>query len=109
MIRIKQNDTRPYATATLTRGNAVVDLTQASSVTFKMRRRTGVDLVVDAMAVITDAAGGEVEYRWSDGDTATPGEYFAEWEVLWVDSSKETFPTIAQDLVLILSDLDGST
>lgn len=109
MIRIKQNDTRPFATASLTRGTAAVDLTDASQVRFKLRRRGQVDLTVDAAGIITDAATGAVEYRWSDGDTDDAGEYFAEWEVLWIDSSVETFPTIGQDICLIFADLDGST
>lgn len=108
MIHIKQNDRRPAAPATLKRGDAVVDLTAATSVTFKMRQIHKLDLKVNNTVYVVDASVGQVEYRWGVGDTDTPGEYLAEWEVLWSDGTTETFPTVDYDIVLITSDLDGS-
>lgn len=108
MINIKQNDTRPAAATILSRGDVIVDLTQATSVTFKMREQGRLDLKVNAGATITDMTGGAVEYRWSIGDTDTVGMYDAEWEVLWADNTVETFPTLATDIVRIGGDLDGS-
>jgi hypothetical protein len=104
MIYIKEGDRRPVATTVLSRGSQIVDLTLAISVTFKMREESESHLTVDATAVITDAAAGEVEYRWDIGDTDQPGQYRAEWEVIWNDGTNETFPTLGFDPVLI----DGS-
>lgn len=105
---IKQNDRRPQAATILKRGTTVVDLTLASSVTFIMRNpyKTG-DPKVRSSAVILDAEAGSVEYRWLSGDTDTPGEWFAEWEVTWGDGTTETFPTVGYDFVLIQGDLDS--
>lgn len=106
MINVKQNDTRPAAYAVLRRGDTVVDLTAASTVTFKMRAEDGT-LKVDAAAVILAPLTGEVEYRWATGDTDTPGLFPAEWQVSWLDNTVETFPTIDFDYVTIHGDLDS--
>lgn len=110
MIHIKQGDRRPVAEITITRGAAAtpVDLSLASSVTFKMRYRNRIELKVNSSAIVTDAVNGVVEYRWAIGDTDTPGMYLAEWEVLWNDSTIETFPTLFQDVVRIGGDLDNA-
>jgi len=108
LIYVKQNNRKPAAPAILKRGTVVVDLTSATSVAFKMRRTTGIDLVVDAAAVVTDATNGVIEYRWAAGDTDRAGEHYAEWEVLWSDGTTETFPTIGYDIVFIDADLDRS-
>jgi hypothetical protein len=108
MINIKQGDRKPAAPATLKRGDTVVDLTSATSVTFKLRPVGRIDLIVDTAATILVAASGTVEYRWADGDTDDPGQYYAEWEVLWNDDTKETFPTMGYDVCVIHADLDGS-
>lgn len=107
MIHIKQGDRRPAAPATIKRGTTVVDLSTATSVTFKMTNFYEMQKKVDAAADVTDAVNGEVEYRWADGDTDTPGKYYAEWEVLWSDGTPETFPTAVPDIVIVYGDLDG--
>jgi hypothetical protein len=107
MIFVKQGDRRPAAPATLKRGTTVVDLTLATSVTFKMRPVRDLTLKVDAAATVLVAASGTVEYRWISGDTDTAGTFYAEWEVLWSDGTPETFPTINHDIVVIRPDLDG--
>lgn len=108
MIFVKQGDRRPAAPATIKRGTTVVDLTLATSVTFKMRHFNLAGLTVDAEANVLSAEDGTVEYRWIAGDTDLAGDYYAEWEVLWSDGTKETFPTIDYDIVHISGDLDGS-
>lgn len=108
MIFVKQGDTRPAAQKYLTRGTAVVDLTQAASVTFKMTRVGKVDLEVNSACVINDALTGDVEYRWAAGDTDNSGDYNAEFQVLWLDGTLETFPTLGHERVRISSDLDNA-
>jgi len=108
MIFVKRGDRRPTAPATIKRGSTVVDLTTATSVTFKMRPIDRLDLTVNAAANVLVAASGTVEYRWAVGDTDLAGDYYAEWEVLWSDGKTETFPTIDFDIVHIAGDLDGS-
>ena len=107
MISIKQGDRRPAAPATLKHGSTVVDLTLATSVTFKMTEQNETALKVNSAAVVLVAASGTVEYRWAVGDTDTPGKYWVEWEVLWSDGTPETFPTVIPDVAIIYGDLDG--
>lgn len=105
MIIIKQGDRRPQAEATLRRGTTVVDLTLAVAVTFKLRPINRLGLEVQGPATIVDAAAGQVEYRWLQGDTDNAGEYLAEWEVLWGDGTTETLPTLGYDVCLIQGEL----
>lgn len=90
---IKKGDLRPNIEATLEddSGNAV-DLSNASSVDFHMRRFDADSTKVDSSATITDASNGKVEYEWTSGDTDTAGDFLAEFEVTWSDSDKETYP-----------------
>lgn len=107
VINIKQNDRRPVAEATITRGGEAVDLSTVSGVTFKMRPFGRKDLKVNSSAVVTDDVNGVVEYRWSIGDTDTPGRYNQEWQLLWPDGTTETFPTLPTSIVIVLGDLDS--
>jgi hypothetical protein len=107
MISIKQGDRRPAAPATLKHGSTVVDLTLATSVTFLMTEQSETQLRIRAAAVVLDAVNGTVEYQWAPGDTDIPGKYWVEWEVLWSDSTTETFPTVIPDVAIIYGDLDG--
>ena len=106
MFIIKQNDQRPFYEVPITRGGVAVDLSTASGVTFKMRQRGKVENYVESAGIVTDGPNGIVEYRWSAGDTDTSGMYYAEWEVLWPDSTTETFPTLNYEYVLVESSLD---
>ena len=92
---IKQNDTSPSMLATLQDANGVaVDVTSAT-VNFYMGNING--NVVDSIATIVSAEAGQVRYDWVALDTANSGMYQAEFEVIYVGGTKETFPN--NDLV----------
>jgi hypothetical protein len=86
---------------------AAIDLTDATSVTFKMRlaSTTGAP-AVDAAMDITTAASGRVTYEWQTGDTDTPGTYEAEFEILWTDGTIETVPNQGYMSIVVTDDLD---
>lgn len=100
---IKSFDRLPSIQATLS-----ADLTSAVSVDFIMRPKAGGAAKVNAAATIVDASGGVVRYDWAVGDTDTPGEFQAEWEVHWPGSKTQTFPTTSYHTVDVLADLDGA-
>lgn len=105
---LKANDTLPVVGATLTyAGGGVVDLTGAT-VTFIMRKKGGpLPPKVDKPAEVVDATAGTVRYVWVPADTNQPGEYDAEWEVVFPNNGgKQTFPTLTYHTVKILADLD---
>lgn len=104
---IKSGDTLPSIEATLKDDtDTVVDLT-GSAVRFHLSSGTSKNNtnVIDAPAVIVNAAGGVVRYDWQTGDTDTPGKYVAEWEVTFGPGAIETFPNGADLTVNIFPEL----
>lgn len=98
-FRIKRNDTSPAIKRKLldSDGN-VINLTGAS-VRFYMSDKVAAD------ATILNAIEGIVSYDWQDGDTDTSGVHNAEFEVVYADGTKETFPNDSNIIVVIASDL----
>lgn len=102
---VKQSDLAPAVTDTLEdKTGAPVNLTGAT-VKFHMVDRLG-NVVVAAGAVTgpgggpLDATGG-VSYAWQGGDTATAGDYFAEWQVTFSGGLVERWPDSDQAIVRI--------
>lgn len=98
IFHIKRNDTSPAIEMALSTKAGPVDLTGAS-VYFHMAN------VVSAAAVIVDAAQGIVRYNWGVGDTDTEGYHLIEWEVVYSDGKKETFPNDGYSTVKITADI----
>jgi hypothetical protein len=84
-----------------------IDLTDATSVTFKMRLTgtTGAP-AIDELMDITTPASGRVTYEWAAGDTADAGTYDVEFEILWSDGTVETVPNSGYMTVIVTDDLD---
>lgn len=88
-----QGDTAPDITATLLQSDAStpLDLTDALSVRFQMRKADDKRLTVDAEATIDDdPTTGKVSYRWGTNDLAVEGEYFGQWRVVYGDGRIQT-------------------
>lgn len=108
---IKQNDTRPYARATLYSDagqNTILDVSTAvvSGVTFTMKLQGGALVIDEEPAdLTTDGEDGKVEYRWQAGDTSAIGIYDAEFEVTFVDGGKQTFPHEGNLTIEIVAEL----
>lgn len=103
--QIKQHDTGPAFTATLTDGDGnAIDLTGAAAVLLLRRTGTRV-LAVTGVMTITDAAAGKVRYPWAVGDTDRCGEYDLEVQVTFADAVIETYPNNAYHKLTILKDL----
>lgn len=118
-FKIKAHDRRPSIQATLGFfGSSAVPALTGATVNFILRAKggdgkpaAGAAAVVNSPAQIIDADLAVVRYDWKVGDTATPGAYLAEWEVVWPDGEAvitQTFPTDAYNDVLIYADLDGA-
>ena len=103
IMRIKRNDTSPaleYRLSIYSSGSGVL---AGASARFHMKSRAGT-MVVDAAAVVSDA-DGILQYLWDAADTATAGNYDAEFEVTYGDSTVETFPNSEHIKVIIAADL----
>jgi hypothetical protein len=107
---IKQDDTRPVYVVPLVSdfggANDPIDLTDATAVKFLMRLQgdTGPPKV-NAPAVITDAAAGEVTYTWDAADTDVAGTYEVEFQITWSDGGVQTIPNDSYFTVEIKTDL----
>lgn len=105
-FEMKANDTLPVIEANLGYDDDTVPpLGTAQHVTFIMRKTKSGTAQLVAAAEVVDAATGHVRYAWEPGDTAVPGEYDAEWEVVFADGGKQTFPGDSYHRVILWGDL----
>lgn len=104
-FNIKQNDTSPAIQFALTPTSVVLT---GSTVVFNMKLRgsTGTPIISREAATIVTATGTPtVKYEWQVGDTVTPGNYVAEFEVTYSDGTIETFPNNSWIDVAIYPDI----
>lgn len=106
---MKQNDTRPAFKVQLFLDDEVFDLTanEATAVEFNMATSGTVPatLVSHGACTIVDSVTGVVEYRWVSGDTATPGDHKAEFQVTLSGGRIVTFPNNGNLIVTITPEL----
>jgi hypothetical protein len=91
-LNFVQGDTAPDLNATLhleEDAESVIDLTDAT-VRFQMRQANDRRYTVNAEADIIDEEAGTVRYQWAPNDLAQPGEYEAQWEVTYPDTTIQT-------------------
>jgi len=107
---IKRGDTRPVLRSLLLDGDGnVVSLVNATSARLIARGENGqLKTLTGTTTIEPPASGGHVVYTWGAGDTATPGEFFAEFEVTWSDAGVQTFPTAGYIELTIAGDLDSA-
>jgi hypothetical protein len=105
---IKQHDTAPPVTDTLEDSAGNPANLSGATVRFHMTDRGG-GSVVNAAATGPNGgaldATGQVQYQWVAGDTATAGQFLAEWQVTFQGGAIETWPDNDQALVVITPDL----
>lgn len=107
---IKRGDLDPSFRAQVMSASMADSLAAALSARFILRdRRTG-QLAVSNIMVIEDQTlnPGVVRYDWAAGDTAFPGFFVAEIEVIWGDGRTQTFPSGCFLSVIVARDLDVS-
>jgi hypothetical protein len=103
---IKRGDTAPPLVAVLrSEGGTALDLSDVTSVAFKMRPATGVGSAVTGSAAVVDALAGKVAYSWRSGDTAVIDLYWAEFEIRWNSGEVQTVPSDEYIEVRVLADL----
>ena len=113
---IKEGDTQPSLSATLSDENGPIAIPGGATVKFVMRgdpesggccgsaSSTPPALVVNAPAVIVNAPNGVVRYDWAVGDTAAPGNYAGEFKVT-LGSLVTTYPSEGYIPITINPDL----
>ena len=103
---IKQHATGPAFEGRLVSGIAPVNI-EGATARFRMRRAPGGATVIDSAAVIVNGATGDVAYHWGAGDTATPGDYLAEFDVTLPGGEKITVPTGGYKTITITPAIAG--
>jgi hypothetical protein len=111
---IKRGDTLPALTGTVSDENGAVDISEAAAARLHLHDVAGAPDAAPALDVaVTIDDDGEVgtrgtwHYDWQDGDTDTPGVYYAEIEVTWGSGGSaqvQTFPNDAPGLVVAITD-----
>lgn len=92
---IKQGDTAPGLADTLSFSNGEAVNLEGATLKFVMRNMTfATPVTLTGTASITEAAEGKVSYLFSASDTASIGNYAANWLVTFASGKKMTFPTI---------------
>lgn len=103
-FHIKQGDSQPVLQATLQDDDGtVVDLTNVSSVAFRLRERSGTTLVVNGTAdVVGPATGGVVKYEWEADDLAdAQGLHYGEFLLTYSDGTVLTVPNGEDDWIKV--------
>ena len=98
IIYRKTGDTGRVWTATLYENGTPIDLTNAGVV---MKIKDSAGNVVERAMTITNATGGAVSYQPVAADVATAGKYLIELQITYVDTTKETSPTIDTHVLYI--------
>lgn len=104
---IKRHDTRPYWPVSLTFDDGTwPDITGATVSIVCRRRLDGEVKFKDSTTIfITDGPNGELEWRPSSLQTDEAGRFDVEWEVIFLDGSQQTFPTVGYDRLSVEGDL----
>ena len=103
---IKRNDTAPSLDAALEDDkNRPVDITGATTV-FHMRDTSDNSVkIASGVVSVLSAVRGEVRYTWAASDTDTAGNFEAEFQVTFADSTIESFPNDSYIAVIINEDV----
>lgn len=106
---VRQGDTSPIVTATITdQTGAAVNLTGAT-VTFIMRAITAAAPAVNTAATIVTAASGTVQYSWAATDTATAGLYQAVFRCTLNSGLTYTWPNDGYMAIWVEENLTSDT
>lgn len=90
----------------------LVDLTGITAAAVVIRREIDHQVVLDAAATVTDAAGGLLATHLPPAVTEVAGDYAIQWIVQWPDGSRYSFPaTPGQpfDYLLVKRSIMGTT
>lgn len=103
-FEIAQGDTGPPLIVQLTDWTGVAANLTGATIAFHMADKpdgTGNTLVTAAATVFGTPTNGQAQYSWIAADTATPGDYFGEFQVTYAGGMIVTFPNDEADKITI--------
>lgn len=109
-FKFVQGDTHIAATDQLSFSDGTTPNLTGATVKFQMRSLASTTpLSLTGTTTVTDNLAGKVQFAPTAADTATPGEFMANWLVTFGDGSQMTFPTDGWLWVTIAAGLSAST
>jgi len=107
-IEMKRGDTRPDVVLDPLDGAGavvnVVDPPLGPLTTLEFHLRDPESAAELTLAGVASVVAGALRFRWADADTAAlVGEYAGEFEVVYADGGRETFPN-GRDLKIVFHD-----
>ena len=103
---IKQNDTAPKLTVTLSDSRGRPRILTGATIVFHMRLQSDKTVkITSGSATIDDASLGICHYPFTAANTDTAGIYEGEFQVTYADSTVETFPNNDYIIITITDDV----
>lgn len=104
---IKRHDTRPYWPVTLEFDDASNPDVSGATISMVCRERSSnvIKFKDSATVFITDGPNGQIEWRPTASQVDEAGRFNVEWEVVFSDSTQQTFPTRGYDRLTVVGDL----
>ena len=90
---IKQGDTSPVLTDTLTLSNGSAQNLTGCTVNLVMRNIISPTPIINDVAAIVSAAAGTVSYTFNANETSLAGDYQASWAVTFANGTVQQWPT----------------
>jgi hypothetical protein len=88
----KVKNTFPFLEATLTMEGQPINLTNATSVTVRLKGLSSPNTLITGACTYPSPTTGNVIYAWKTTDTEHEGEYEAEWEIAWNNGTISSVP-----------------
>jgi len=103
---IKQGDTLPILTDTLTYSNGTaVDLVGATVALVMRSVSSSSPVTLTGSTSVTNGVAGQVQYAFSAADTQSVGTFQAVWQVTFADALTQQFPTVGYIEIEVQADL----
>jgi Rib/alpha/Esp surface antigen-like repeat protein len=106
VFEIRQNDTNPALVADLTyEDGSPATIPAGSTVNLILKNP---DATATYLTAVCAFSGNTVTYNWQSSDTATAGDYVAEFQVTYPDGTVRLFPTTGYFPLVITPNLSGT-
>ena len=89
---LRKNDRLPVLQSELSDSSGILNLSTATGVYFIYRPKYVSTGTIIRTGFVANASAGIVEVDWVSQDTATPGVFFGEWQIIFSNSKAMSFP-----------------